>query len=70
MFVEKGQKGQWSGNNWANWAIIGHYVQCQVVRKGVRLISSMERVRNVFPHYSPNPQNGDMGIPILSEESI
>jgi hypothetical protein len=27
----------------------------------VRLIASIEWVRNEFPHYSPNPQNGDLG---------
>jgi hypothetical protein len=28
----------------------------------VRLIASIEWVRNEFPHISPNPQNGDLGI--------
>ena len=64
--IRKTYLSEWGkmGNDWAIVGQIGHSVQCQVVRKlilVVRLITTMERVRNVFPHYSPNPQNGDMG---------
>ena len=38
-------------------------IMCNVrwSEKVFRLIASMERVRNEFPHYSPNPQMGKWG---------
>ena len=36
----------------------------------VRLIVLMEKFRNEYPHYSPYPHNGDMGIFNLSGKLV